>query len=88
VLSLVGAVAGGKVSFDAYDLIHPVTLTGYSSESLDGQALRHAIAALAEWLRLGAIKPPSRQLIPLAEAAKAHVLQERKGVQGRILLVP
>jgi NADPH2:quinone reductase len=79
---------GDKVSFDAYDLIHPVTLTGYSSESLDGQALRHAIAALPEWLRLGAIKPPSRQLIPLAEAAKAHALLERKGVQGRILLVP
>ncbi len=34
-LSLVGAVGGSKVSFNAYHLLN-VTLTGYSSESLDG----------------------------------------------------
>ena len=37
VLSLVGAVAGGDVAFDAWELIRPVTLTGYSTETLDGR---------------------------------------------------
>jgi len=87
-LSLVGAVAGNEVRFDAYELMRPVTLTGYSSESLDGQTLRHAVAALAEWLINGTIKPPASKFMPLAEASQAHALLERGGVKGRVLLVP
>ena len=60
-LSLVGAMAGDAVNFDAYRLLE-VTLTGYSSEQLDGLALRRAMATLVDWLR--------------------------RGVQGRLLLVP
>ncbi len=34
VYSVVGAVGGERVSFDSWELIRPVTLTGYSSEDL------------------------------------------------------
>jgi len=86
-LSLVGAVAGHAVSFDAYRLLE-VTLTGYSSEQLDGPALRRAIATLSDWLRRGVLKPPARTVYPLKDAATAHDKLERRGVQGRLLLVP
>ncbi len=88
VLSLVGAVAGSDVRFDAWSLIRPVTLTGYSSQTLDGPALCNAVTALADWLVRGVIKPPVRTHFPLAQAARAHALLERGGVTGRVLLVP
>jgi NADPH:quinone reductase len=88
VLSLFGAVAGGDVRFDAWQLTCPVTLTGYSTESLDGRALRNAVTVLADWLATGSIKPPARATVPLAEAARAHDLLERGGVTGRVLLLP
>src|SRR5262249_19674244 len=87
-LSLVGAVGGSQVRFDAYELTRPVTLTGYSSESLDGEALRKAVAALADWLIRGSIKSPAHRMLSLAEAHQAHALLERGGVNGRMLLVP
>jgi len=87
-LSLVGTVGGHEVRFDAWQLLQSVTLTGYSSESLDGDALREAVAALGAWVRRGAVTPPARRLMPLAEAAAAHALLERRGVEGRVLLVP
>ncbi len=87
VLSLVGAVGGNAVVFDAYYLLDAV-LTGYSSERLDGAGLRRAVAAIGDWLRRGAIRPPARTLFPLAEAAAAHAALERHGVEGRLLLVP
>ena len=86
VLSLVGAVGGSDVSFDAYRLLE-VTLTGYSSETLDGPALRGAIAAISERLKQGVIPLPARALFPLAEAAAAHTELEQHRVQGRVLLV-
>jgi NADPH:quinone reductase len=86
VLSLVGAVAGSEVAFDAWQLIRPVTLTGYSSENLNGSALREGITALAGWLVSGKIRPPRRTILPLNEAAKAHEILERGGVTGRLLL--
>lgn len=88
VLSLVGAVAGGEVHFDAWQLIRPVTLTGYSSEILDGPALRNAAAALVKGIVSGSIKVPETTLMPLAEASKAHSLLERGGFRGRLLLTP
>jgi NADPH:quinone reductase len=87
-LSLVGAVGGSEVKFDAFELTRPVTLTGYSSENLDGEALRHAVAALGELLLRGRIRVLARRTMPLAEAAKAHALLEQGGVTGRMLLVP
>jgi NADPH:quinone reductase len=87
-LSLVGAVGGSDVRFDAFELIRPVTLTGYSSETLDGERLRAAIGALAEWMILGRIKAPRHRTMRLAEAAQAHALMEQRGFTGRLLLVP
>jgi NADPH2:quinone reductase len=54
VLSLVGALGGTNISFVAYRLLQ-VTLTGYSSETLNGPALRRAIKAISAWMREGAI---------------------------------
>jgi NADPH2:quinone reductase len=88
VLSLVGAVGGGEVTFDAWQLIQPVTLTGYSTETLDGSTLRQAVAALSTWLGTEVIQPPDFQSVPLAEARHAHERLEQGGVHGRILLVP
>jgi NADPH2:quinone reductase len=87
-LSLVGAVAGGAVVFDAWQLIRPVTLTGYSSEQLTGHDLRLAMVQIVEWLGQGALRPPEYQVMGLEEAAQAHRMLERGGVKGRVLLVP
>jgi NADPH:quinone reductase-like Zn-dependent oxidoreductase len=57
VLSLVGAVGGSKVSFDAYRLLE-VTLTGYASDTLDGAALRRAIGFISGWLSSGETRRP------------------------------
>jgi NADPH2:quinone reductase len=46
-LSLVGAAGVSDVRFDAFELILPVTLTGYSSETLNGEQSLAAITALA-----------------------------------------
>jgi NADPH2:quinone reductase len=86
-LCLVGSVAGHQVAFDT-DHLYNVTLTGYSTESLDGPGLRRAMAAISGYLRRGALVPPARTVFPLAEAAAAHAALERHGVQGRLLLVP
>lgn len=75
------------MSFDAWRLLE-VTLTGYGSEELDGESLRRAMAPICGWLRSGALAPPLRTVMTLAEAAAAHALLERHGVSGRVLLVP
>jgi NADPH:quinone reductase len=87
VLSLVGAVSGSDVSFDAYRLLE-ITLTGYASDTLNGPALRNAVAAISGWLSRGALRPPDRTIFPLEEAAAAHSALEQHLARGRILLVP
>ena len=86
-LCLVGSVGGHHVAFDT-DYLYDVTLTGYSTESLDGSALRRAMASITDDLRRGALVPPAHTLFALRDAAAAHEALERHGVQGRILLVP
>ncbi|WP_095987538.1 zinc-binding dehydrogenase [Cystobacter fuscus] len=81
---LVGAAAGGAVSFDAWSLLDGRVLTGYSTETLDGNVLR---AATRELLALR-LPPPPTTVLPLAEAARAHELLERREVRGRVVLVP
>jgi NADPH:quinone reductase len=87
VLSVVGAIGGSEVRFDAYHLLN-VTLTGYSSETLDGASLRAAMTQICDWLRGGALRAPGRTVFALREAAKAHAMLEARGVEGRILLLP
>ena len=86
-LSMVGAIGGGEVTFDAYRLLE-VTLTGYSSETLDGASLQAAMNDIGDLLRQGRIRPPARTLYPLREAAQAHAALEARGVEGRLLLIP
>src|SRR5205814_669473 len=84
--SLVGAVAGERVSFGAWELVRPVTLTGYSSEDLDGPALRRGAADVFALLQAGKLTPPRWQTMPLEDAANAHRLLEQGAVSARILL--
>jgi NADPH2:quinone reductase len=88
VFSLVGTVGGSDVRLDLWKLIQPVSLTGYSSESLNGPALRKAVAALTAWIREGSVAAPRYTTVPLADAARAHVMLESRGVSGRVLLIP
>jgi NADPH2:quinone reductase len=80
---LVGAIAGGDVRFDAWSLIDSITLTGYSTEDLDGDGLRDATRAL---LALGLPAVP-HVVMPLADAARAHAALESRDLQGRVVLV-
>jgi NADPH2:quinone reductase len=61
--SIIGAAAGGEVCFDAWNLLDGRVLTGYSSESLDGDTLR---AATRELLALRVPQPPT-SVFPLFE---------------------
>ncbi|MDB5954109.1 zinc-binding dehydrogenase [Ramlibacter sp.] len=72
----------------AWQLIRPIALTGYSTETLDGAGLRASVQSLSTWLETGAIRPPQFRRIPLDRAAEAHGLLEQGGVSGRVLLVP
>jgi len=83
-LCLVGAIAGGDVRFDAWSLLDAITLTGYSTEDLDGDALRAATRALLEL----DLPPVPTEALPLAEAARAHAMLERREIGGRLVLVP
>jgi NADPH:quinone reductase len=79
---LVGAMGGGDVQFDAWGLLGGVTLTGYSTEDLDGEGLRAATRALLA-LQL---PPIAHTVLPLADAARAHELLERRELKGRVVL--
>lgn len=81
---VVGAMGGGEVQFDAWSLLNALTLTGYSTEDLDGEGLRAATRALLD-LKLPPLHPT---VLPLADAARAHELLERREVKGRVVLVP
>lgn len=87
VLCLVGAVGGAQVAFDAWSLIQPIRLTGYSTESLTGDDLREAVASLCEGILEGSVRAPDYQTFPLHRASDAHRLLETGGQQGRVLLV-
>ena len=79
-----GAAAGGDVALDLWQLLDGKLLTGYSSEDLDGAALR---AATRELLALH-LPPPPITVLPLTDAARAHALLEQRALQGRVVLVP
>jgi NADPH2:quinone reductase len=81
---IVGAMAGGDVCFDAWSLLNGVTLTGYSTEDIDGDGLRAATDALLK-ARLPGI---NYTVLPLAQAARAHALLESREVKGRVVLNP
>jgi len=80
----IGAAASSEVTFDLWSLLDGRSLTGYSSEELDGEALRSATRDL---LAMDLSAPPTT-VMPLADAAAAHAQLESRTVRGRIVLVP
>jgi NADPH2:quinone reductase len=85
---MVGAMAGDRATFSAWELLRGISITGYSSETLDGPALRAAATEIFARLARGELAPPAYRTMPLSSAAEAHRLIEARGVPGRILLVP
>lgn len=86
VFSLVGAVGGGQVTFDAWNLIRPVTLTGYSTETLTGDDLQTAVNALTGWFADGYLNAPAYRTFSVAAAGEAHKAFETERSAGRIIL--
>jgi NADPH2:quinone reductase len=88
VMTLVGAVGGGDVTFDAWTLIRPVILTGYSTESLNAAGLQRAVDAIGRSFTQGDLTLPAFETLPLNHAAHAHCRLEQGGFEGRLLLTP
>jgi len=87
-LCLVGALTGPDLSLSAWDLLQDLVLTGWSSENLDGDALRSAIGEVVALLREGRLRAPAVERFALADAAAAHRAMESGELRGRALLVP
>ena len=79
-LVFVGGTSGAEVTFSAWDLMRPVTLTGYSSESLTRPELVVAITEIAT------LQPIEVTSFPLREAARAHTALESGRSAGRFVL--
>ena len=87
-LCLVGALTGADLTLSAWDLIQELSLTGWSSENLDGPALRTAIAEIVNHVRAGRLRAPAIERFAMADAAAAHRAMESGELRGRALLVP
>ena len=87
-LCLVGALTGPDLRLSAWDLMQDLVLTGYSSENLDGDALRASIAGIVELVRDGRLQAPAIERFAMADAAEAHRRIEAGELKGRALLVP
>jgi NADPH2:quinone reductase len=85
-LVFTGGVSGGEVSFSAWDLMGPVTLTGYSSETLTRDALEQSVREIARLAAAGKLSAPEVLRVPLREAARAHREIESGKVAGRVVL--
>ena len=87
-LCLVGALTGAELTLSAWDLIQELTLTGWSSENLTGDALREHVAQIADLVRGGLLTAPAIHRFAMADAAAAHRGLEAGELTGRALLVP
>lgn len=87
-LVFAGGTSGGDLALSGWSLMRPVTITGYSSETLTAPELARAMVDLAELVRSGAIRVPIPSCFPLARAADAHRAMEEGRITGRVLLVP
>jgi len=85
-LLFVGGTSGGELSFAGWDLMRPVTLTGYSSETLTRDEVRASMSALAALHARGALTVPQLTRFPLAQAADAHRALESGALAGRVVL--
>ena len=87
-LVFVGGTSGAELSFAGWALMRPVTLTGYSSESLTAAELSRALGLVAGAVGAGFLKIPVAARYPLREAARAHADLEASTVTGRVVLDP
>lgn len=87
-LCSIGALTGGEASLSVWDLLHELTLTGWSSEDMDRDGLQRSVDELAKLLAAKRLQPPPYRVYPLAEAARAHEDMEAGRFAGRLLLVP
>ena len=85
-LCFVGGTSGGELAFSGWDLMKPVTLTGYSSETLGKGELERAMEAIRDLVARGALRLSRVTEFPLREAAAAHRAMEAGGVAGRVVL--
>jgi NADPH2:quinone reductase len=87
-LVFVGGSSGGELSLSGWDLMKPVTLTGYSSETLTRDELARAMNSVAAMRALGTLGVLRVHEFPLREAAEAHRAMEAGRIEGRVLLRP
>lgn len=87
-LCFLGGAASDAVEFSAWHLMEGIVLGGWSSESLDGAALRSAIGRLTSLMRHGSLSPPPVTRFPLGEVAAAHRALALSQHVGRVLLTP
>jgi NADPH:quinone reductase len=87
-LVFVGGTSGGELALSGWDLMKPVTLTGYSSETLDAVELQRALRAIADAVDAGDLRVAQLTSFPLREAAAAHRTIEAGTVAGRVVLDP
>lgn len=82
----VGGTSGAELKLDGWALMRPITLSGYSSETLTGSELQQAVNALGKRFQSGQLKIPAAQEFPLQQAAAAHAQMETGKFAGRIVL--
>jgi NADPH2:quinone reductase len=87
-LVFVGGTSGADLAFSGWHLMRPVTLSGWSSESLTRPELARAIAAIAHQHRSGTLRCPAVAEFPLRDAAEAHRALAGGSLAGRVLLRP
>jgi NADPH:quinone reductase len=85
-LLFVGGTTGAELAFSGWDLMRPVVLTGYSSETLTRDEVRASLSALAALHARGALTVPQLTRFPLAQAADAHRALESGALAGRVVL--
>lgn len=85
-LVFVGGTSGGELAFSGWALMRPVTLTGYSSETLDRAQLASAMEEIAGAVARGALGVAELTRLPLRDAARAHALLESGQLTGRLIL--
>lgn len=87
-LVFVGGTAGGELGIRGWDLMRPVTLTGYSSEALTRDRLEELVHRLWGLQAAGRLSCREVTRFPLSEASAAHEALEAGRLAGRVVLVP
>jgi NADPH2:quinone reductase len=85
-LVFVGGTSGGELTLSGWDLMKPVVITGYSSETLTRDELERAVKWIALRHAAGELRCLEVTQFPLAKAADAHRAMEAGEVAGRVML--